>query len=96
MFEHAVMFRFHDAKEAAVVQEKLEALRGKIETLRSLRCVTNTLQSERSSDLLLLTGFDDEAGYRTYDTHPLHVEVKQYIGTVASGSTTVDGWIDEE
>lgn len=96
MFEHAVMFSFQDPSEALIVKEKLEALPSQIPTLLTLRCVVNTLFSDRSADLLLLSSFADEAGYQEYAVHPAHIVVKDYINTVAIRSTTVDGSIEED
>lgn len=90
MFKHIVCFRFEDKKEAPVVKVKIEALVGKVNTLRALEVGLDVLQSERSYDLVIIAAFDDRDGYETYAEHPDHVAVSNYIAEVHGAAVAVD------
>ena len=93
MVVHIVMFSFKDEhKEAniAKVKEMLEALPGKIETLRSMEVGIDFLHSERSMDMVLTAAFDDRAGLDAYRIHPAHREVVAFIKDVTVQSRVVD------
>lgn len=90
MWKHVICFKFKDREQAPVVAEKLRSLVGRVESLRSLECGVDILGSERSYDLILITTFDDQAGYKAYDVHPAHQEVRKYIHGVRSSSVAID------
>ena len=90
MFKHIVCTKFKNKEDAKEVAKRLNTLVGKVETLRSLETGVDVLNSSRSYDLVLITTFDDIAGYRAYDTHPEHEKVRAFIKTVRESSVTVD------
>ena len=93
MVVHIVMFRFeNEEKEAHIrrVKEMLEALPGKISSLRSMEVGVDFSRSERSMDLVLTSTFDDRAGLESYRIHPAHQEVVALIKEVTQESRVVD------
>lgn len=90
MFKHVVCFKFFDQAQAPVVAEKLRALVGVVESLRSLECGVNILDTARSYDLVLIATFDSKADYKAYDSHPEHQKVREYVQTVRESSVAVD------
>ncbi|MCG8474758.1 MAG: Dabb family protein [Cytophagales bacterium] len=93
MVKHVVMFRFGaENKEEALktAKEKLEGLRGKIDTLTSLEVGLNINNSEAAYDLVLITEHPDEKGLDAYQVHPAHQEVVAFIKQVAVARVVVD------
>lgn len=93
MLVHIVMFQFKEEnKDAnmARVKEMLEALPGKIATLRSMEVGIDVSRSERSFDMVLVSTFDDQAGLDAYAPHPAHQEVVSVIKEVTLLSKVVD------
>jgi hypothetical protein len=58
--------------------------------LRHLEAGIDVLHSERSYDLALVTKFDSMEDMKTYQAHPVHVEVLKYMTSVRESSVTVD------
>lgn len=93
MLVHIVMFQFKDEnKEANLVRVKtmLDALLGKIESLRSMEVGIDISRSERSFDMVLVSKFDDQAGLDAYAPHSAHQEVVSVIKEVTTVSKVVD------
>ncbi|WP_353661233.1 Dabb family protein [Hydrogenimonas sp. SS33] len=93
MVVHIVMFRFKDENKAANIEKvkaMLEALPGKIPSLRSMEVGVDFSRSERSMDLVLTSTFDDKAGLESYRVHPAHQEVVAFIKEVTQQSRVVD------
>lgn len=93
MLVHIVMFQFKEEnKEANMAQVKamLEALPGKIESLRSMEAGVDISCSERSFDFALISTFEDQAGLSVYAAHPAHLEVVNVIKEVTTLSKVVD------
>lgn len=93
MLVHIVMFQFKEEnKEGNVARVKamLEALPGKIESLKSMEVGIDISRSERSFDMVLVSTFDDQAGLDAYAPHPAHQEVVSVIKEVTTLSKVVD------
>jgi hypothetical protein len=78
MFHHIVMFRFKDdvaAETIAEIRRDLQALPGLVASIRTYKVGTNARVNPNTWDLVLVAGFDDEAGYRSYRDHPDHLAV---------------------
>lgn len=93
MIVHIVMFSFkqEDKKENLVKAKSiLEDLVGKIPSLNSMEVGLDFMQSERSSDLVLTSKFDDKDGLSSYATHPEHLKVVSFIKEVTNGAKVVD------
>ena len=93
MLKHVVMMKFKEPgarRSAEAAQAKLLALIGKVDSLRSMEVGLDSLGSERAWDLVLTAQFDDVNGYRAYDRHPAHEEVRAFIKGVRENSAAVD------
>lgn len=78
MVKHMVMWRMKpDVTEAQMMEMKalLEGLIGKVESLLEIEVGVDYQRNEASSDLCLSSLFNDEAGVKTYATHPEHLKV---------------------
>jgi len=89
---HIVLFKFKKPTAAILAKaaELLRGLDGKIPVLRRIEVGADVLHSNRSYDLALITRFDSLADMQAYQAHPDHLEVLDYLRSVASGSATVD------
>ncbi|MDR1619380.1 MAG: Dabb family protein [Clostridiales bacterium] len=90
MFKHVVMQKFTDKGDAATAARLLNALKGKVPTLRDMEVGVNELTTPRSYDLVLIASFDDEAGYHAYDEHPAHTQVRAFIKPRREKTASVD------
>jgi hypothetical protein len=50
----------------------------------------DVVRGERSFDIALVARFDDLAGLEAYRSHPLHVEVADYIKGASESVVSVD------
>jgi hypothetical protein len=92
MVTHVVLMKFKPEDRAANIARAaslLRELRGKLACLRELEVGINAIASDRAFDLSLITRFDDFAGLAEYADHPLHLEVKRFLGTVLEKSHVV-------
>lgn len=77
MLNHIVLFRrlkdvaADTAAEAALV-ERMHALEGQIDAIRSWRVAANEVERAICWDYVLESGFDDLAGLNAYLFHPVH------------------------
>jgi len=93
MFKHIVLFTFKDEnkKENLIkAKEMLEALMGRVPTLRSIEVGLNLSTEERAMDLSLYSEFDNQEGLDLYATHPAHLEVVAFIKSVTTSSKVSD------
>ena len=90
MLTHIVLFKLKDRAVIDTARERLAALDGHIESLRSLEVGVDVVRRERSFDIALVAKFDDRAGLEAYRTHPLHVEVADYIKGESSAVVSAD------
>ena len=93
MVKHIVMFDFkNENKKENLAKAKilLEALLESIPTLKGMEVGINFSQEERAMDLSLYSTFDDQAGLEAYAIHPAHLEVVQFIKSVATASKVSD------
>ena len=84
MIKHIVAWRINDSadkgKTAALIKEKLEALKNEIDFLREIRVGINFNETDAASDIVLETVFDSKEDLNAYQGHPAHVAVgKNYV-----------------
>lgn len=93
---HVVLMKFADPTPAVLGRavELLRGLEGKIPELRAIEVGLDVLHSARSFDLALITRFDSLAAMETYQAHPEHVKVLEYLRTVLERSVAVDLELD--
>lgn len=93
---HIVLFQLaaKDAKtrdeHAAEMKERLEGLVGVVPDLLEMTVVRNVAYEEQNFDVALDALFPDLAALEAYGTHPAHVEVAKYIGTIRSDRAAID------
>lgn len=90
MIKHVVFFKFESKEEVKEVKKRLLDMDGKIDVLKYIEVGENFLESERNYDLCLITHFETIEDLKIYADHPVHVPVKEYIGTVAKSAVAVD------
>lgn len=93
MIVHIVMFKFKEENREsniAKAKEMLEALVGKVESLKNMEVGIDFGRSERAFDLSLYSTFDTKEGLAEYAVHPAHLEVVAFIKEVTEASRVVD------
>ena len=97
MIKHIVLWKFHEtadgkskSENVAEATKRLLAMEGKIPGLLSIECGENITQNEAYWDLALYCVFDTEESLRIYDTHPVHEDVKKYLGRVRDKRVAID------
>lgn len=92
MLTHIVLFKLIDRSPENVEKARgvLMSMEGKIPLLRHLEVGVDVLHSERSYDLALVTKFDSLDNMQSYQVHPVHVEISNYMKSVRESSITLD------
>lgn len=96
MIKHIVMFSFKEEnREENIIKAKkmLEALLGKIPTLKSMEVGINFSKESRAMDLSLYSEFDDKESLKLYSNHPEHLEVVKFIKSVTLESKVSDYYL---
>lgn len=92
MIHHIAMFRFRDDVDDATIAElraDLLALPDKIGTIRSYRVGRDVGLREGTWDMVVVAGFDDDAGYMVYREHPDHLPVVARVGKLITDSAAL-------
>jgi len=92
LLTHIVLFKLIDRSPENVEKARgvLMSMEGKIPLLRHLEVGVDVLHSERSYDLALVTKFDSLDNMQSYQVHPVHVEISNYMKSVRESSITLD------
>ena len=93
MVKHLVMWKFKsDVTEEQIQQMKsmLEALVEKVPSLVSMSAGRDFSRKARSWDFAICTEFKSQEGLSEYATHPEHVKVAEYIGSLVTEAAAVD------
>ena len=94
MVTHIVLINFREVpnkkKNIDKAKELIDRLTEKVPSLRSMETGVNFSSEERAMDLSLIARFDDRKGLEEYAGHPDHLEVIDYIKSVAEYSKVVD------
>ena len=77
-------------EKAQEIIKKLEALPGKIEAIKFYEVGSNIIESERASDIAIISKFDSLNDLEIYRVHPEHQKVVKLIGEYAEKVTAVD------
>ena len=96
MIKHVVLFKFKETlknpeKETKItaIKDGLEALNGKIDTLKKIE-VGISCNAKETYDMALTTEFDNMEGLSTYATHPEHLKVLALIKEILEERACVD------
>jgi hypothetical protein len=89
---HIVFFKLKDRGPENIekARERLDSLRHRVETLRSLEVGVDVLRKERSFDIALTARFDSMEGLESYRVHPYHREVADWIKAASVAVASVD------
>ncbi len=96
MIKHIVLFKFRDdlpdtekSKKMQSIKTDLEALTGKVGTLKRMEVGINSNPDE-SYDLALTSEFEDMEGLKAYANHPEHLKVSAVIREILDQRACVD------
>ncbi len=97
MVKHLVFWRLKPeahgrpaAENARAIQEKLEALRGRIPGMLRLEVGHDFSREEGASDLALYSEFESRAALQLYLVHPEHEAIKPFILEARTERRVVD------
>lgn len=97
MIKHIVMWRLFDFAEgntkkenAMKLKEKLLALRGKIPQIKKMEVGINFDRTDAASDVVLYSEFNSLEDLQTYQKHPEHQKVVEFLNKVRSEKRVVD------
>ena len=93
MVVHIVMFKFKEENKSVnitKVKAELEALKDKIDVLKTMEVGVNFIDSERSMDLSLYSVFENEEDLKAYAIDEEHLKVLSLIKAVIIESKVVD------
>ena len=98
MLHHIVMLKLKDFAEgksgkenAELIKDKLEALKTKIPEIKRIEVGLNMDSSEYSNyDLVLDTYFENYDELKTYQIHPEHKKVAEFVAKVRDLRAAVD------
>lgn len=94
MIKHVVMWNIKEGLDRDEVRQeikgRLNALVGTVPTLISVEVGFNTNPSPAGMDICLYSVFNSKDDLHSYQIHPAHVEVKDYIGKVTSKAVVAD------
>jgi hypothetical protein len=97
MIRHIVMWKLKDHAEGATRAQNALKLKAKLEACRAI--VTGILHLEvglaqpgleSTFDVVLVSDFADKAALHAYQIHPVHEEVKAFLGPVREARQCVD------
>jgi hypothetical protein len=97
MLKHIVMWKLKESAEgnskdenAKLMKGKLEALKAKIPEIDFIEVGFNVVPSPAAYDVTLYCEFKDEAALKTYQVHPEHVKVAEFVGKINDNRVVVD------
>jgi len=97
MIKHIVMWRLKDKaagatkKENALkLKESLESLVGRVPSLKAAEVGINYNPSDAAFDVVLYSEFEDQEGLSSYQTHPEHVKIVDFVGEIRTDRAVVD------
>ncbi|MCC6503282.1 MAG: Dabb family protein [Deltaproteobacteria bacterium] len=92
MITHVVLFKLKDSSPESIykAEQVLRSLEGRVPVIRSIEVGVDVLRSQRSYDICLTVKFDTLEDLEAYQSHPEHVLVADYIGSVRESVAVVD------
>jgi hypothetical protein len=97
MIKHIVMWKLKDLAEgkskienAKEIKVMLENLKGKIPGVKAIEVGLNIEPSEQAYDVVLYSEFENIDALNTYQKHPEHLKVAEFVGKVREARTVVD------
>jgi uncharacterized protein YaiE (UPF0345 family) len=92
MIKHIVLFKLSSEgiKQKDLVVQRLNSLKDNIDFVRALEVGVNFALEDRAFDISLTVILDNKEALNNYAIHPKHLQVVEFIKTVASSSKVVD------
>jgi len=97
VIKHIVMWRLKEQAQgnsrsanAELVKEKLEALQGRIPGLLRIEVGLDFSATDSSADVVLYSELESREALEAYQSHPEHVALKDFIGSVTAERRVVD------
>lgn len=90
MITHVVLFQFHDPNDAAAAKGQLEALRGRVKSIRSLAVGIDAGRFDSPWQLALTTTHDDWDALTAYREAAAHREVLDWLNPRVAARAGVD------
>jgi hypothetical protein len=97
MIKHVVMFKLKEWAEGSdraanivALKAKLEALPAQIGEIKFFEVGLNFLQASVAYDLVLVSEFESKEALYSYQTHPEHVKVANFVGKTSESRIVVD------
>lgn len=92
MVKHIVFFKLPDNSEAnkQAVRDRIMSMQGKLDFVKHLEVGINFSPEERAFDVALISDFETKEDLQMYATHPIHVEVVNFIKSLNAVSKVVD------
>ena len=97
MIKHIVLFRFKDFAEGANKAENIKSLKSKLEALEDIigeikffEVGINFDNSDAAYDLALCSEFESKEDLYSYQKHPEHAKVVDFVKKVCENRVVVD------
>lgn len=97
MIKHIVMWKLKTSAEGAsreqnakILKTELEALKKKIPLIRHIEVGINLMPSEAAYDIALYSEFANENDLDTYQKHPDHIRIADFVAKIRESRAVVD------
>ena len=97
MIRHIVMFKFKESAEGrgkaeniGTLKSMLEALPSRIEEIRSFEVGVNFLAANVAYDVVLVSEFESVEALYSYQKHPMHLKVADFVSKACASRAVVD------
>ncbi len=97
MIKHIVMWRLKDSaagasreENAKKLKQSLEDLKDKIRDIKALEVGINFNASPAAFDVVLYSEFADREGLDSYQNHPEHLKIVDFVGEIRTDRAVVD------
>lgn len=97
MIKHIVMWRLKDSaagasreENAKKLKQSLEDLKDKIGDIKALEVGINFNASPAAFDVVLYSEFADRDGLDSYQNHPEHLKIVDFVGEIRTDRAVVD------
>ena len=97
MIKHIVLFRFKDFAEGADKAENIKSLKSRLEALEEIideikffEVGINFGNSDAAYDLALSSEFESKEDLYSYQKHPEHIKVADYVKKVCENRVVTD------
>lgn len=97
MIKHIVMWKLKEFAEgksklenASIIKENLEGLKKEVAEIKDIEVGIDINKTQQAYDVVLYSKFETMEDLNTYQNHPLHVKVGEFIKKVNEGRIVVD------